>query len=275
MAKKKCPSCSSSKVWNYGKRKDGVPQFKCGSCKKQFTEKTGSAWARFRTPKEIIVAAMAIRFVGRASLRGGSFLLKLIYGCRRSNVAVFHWEKLLEPIFGKVHTSYRKRHGKTWRIDEVFVKMKGAKSEYSQSYVYVVSDQKGNILGVHVSDSRDSEAVERVLSKIQDPEAGSPKFVITDEHKSYPEPIKFNLPGAKHVRTGFELKRVQRRGKKYRFSVNPHERLNGDIRALLYGRRGFKSFESANRTMDMYRMQQVAAKQGRQDWFWNSILRVK
>lgn len=269
----KCPSCGCRNVWKSGRRHDGAPKFVCSKCKKQFTERTGSAWARFRTDKEAIVSAMAIRFVGRSSLRADKFLLNFVSGVKRSHVAIYKWEKRLEPIFGKVHTSYRKKCGRTWRIDEIFVKTKGLSGEYGFSYVYVVSDQKGNILATHVSDKRDSEAVERVLSKVNDKETKSPpKFAITDEHKIYPEPIKFNLPDTKHVRAGFEPKGVQRRKKKYRFSVNPHERLNGDIRAFLYGRRGFKNFESANRTMDMYRMQYNAAKQGRQEWFWNKLV---
>ena len=100
------------------------------------------------------------------------------------------------------------------------------------AYVYIVSDRKGNILAAHVSDERTSGAVEAVLSKVTDRETGKPDFVITDKHKSYPDPIKFNLPKAKHVKADFKPKRVQRHGKKYRFSVNPHERLNGDVRAF-------------------------------------------
>ncbi len=275
MEKPPCPECKSTKVWKAGKRKDGVPKFLCGKCGKWFTERTGSAWARFRTDKEAIVSAMAIRFVGRSSLRADKFLLNFISGVKRSHVAIYKWEKRLEPIFGKVHISYRKKCGRTWRIDEIFVKTKGSSGEYGFSYVYVISDQKGNILATHVSDKRDSEAVEAVLSKVADKEIRKPEFVITDKHKSYPEPIRFNLPEAKHVQAGFEPRRVQRRKKKYRFSVNPHERLNGDIQAFLYGRRGFKSFESANRTMDMYRMQHDAAKQGKQEWFWNGLLKVR
>lgn len=187
----KCPSCGCRNVWKSGRRHDGAPKFVCSRCNKQFTERTGSAWARFRTDRKAIVSAMAIRFVGRSSLRADKFLLNFISGVKRSHVAIYKWEKRLEPIFGRVHTSYRKKHGKTWRIDEIFVKTKGSSGEYGFSYVYVISDQKGNILATHVSDTRDSAAVERVLSKVDDKEAKSPpKFVITDRHKSYPEPRK-------------------------------------------------------------------------------------
>lgn len=272
---KKCPSCNSSKIWNYGKRKDGVPQFKCGACRRQFTDKTGSAWARFRTDGKSIVSALAIRFVGRSSLRAGKFLLDFALGVGRSHVSIYNWEKKFAPKFELVHSNYKKHYGKTWRIDEIFVKTKGAKSEFRNAYVYILSDQKGNILATHVSNERDAAAVETVIAKVKDAEAKEPDFVVTDEHKSCPEPIRFNLPGAKHVQTGFEPKRVQRHLKKYRFGVNPHERLNGDVRAFLYGRRGFKDFGAANRTMDMYRIQQVAKNQGKQEWFWNGLLGLK
>lgn len=52
---------------------------------------------------------------------------------------------------------------------------------------------------------------------------------ICCKHKAYLKTLAFNIPGATHVRTGIRGKTVLRRKRRHRFTINPHERLNGTI----------------------------------------------
>lgn len=226
-----------------------------------------------RFPKETVLATLALKFLGRVSYGSILVLLKVILGTTvGSKNTLWEWVVKCEKAFELVHKSYRKSYGRRdWHIDEIFCRVKGSTSKKGYAYILVVSDNKGNILGIHVSLDRDSEAVEKTLAKITDKETRSPKFFVTDDWKPYHEVIAFNFPTVKHVRTGIKPKRVQRKKKRYRFSVNQHERVNGDIKPWLYPMRGFKSLSSANSMANMFRINYTAGKQIGQEEFWRRL----
>src|SRR3989344_1946633 len=204
----------------------------------------------------IALGCMALKFIGHTSYRAILTLLSVFCGVRvGSTGTLWDWVRKCESAFELVHHSYRKSYGrKAWRMDEIFCRMKGNRSKKNCAYVYVASDNKNNILAMHVSLTRDSEAVERLLAKIGDREARAPPVVVTDKHKGYLETLAFNLPGAIHVRTGIRGKTIRLKKRRLRFTINPHERLNGTIQSWLRPMKGFKSLESANRMMNMYRI---------------------
>jgi len=206
-------------------------------------------------------------------------LLKILQGFDvRSTNTLWHWVKKCEDAFELVHKSYRKSYGRRdWRIDEIFCRCRGSTSKRGYAYIIVVSDNKSNILGVLVSTKRDTNAVERTLAKIVDKKARTPRFFVADKWKPYREAIGFNFPKTKLVQTSIRGKTVHWKRKKYRFTINPHEQLNGTIQSWVRpmkgirslrllglhpaGMIGFKSIESANRMMNMYRICHNAGRQ--------------
>lgn len=230
-----------------------------------------------RYPKEVILGCAALKFIGRASYANVLFLLSLFLGMRiGSKNTLWNWVLKCEAAFEMVHKSYQKSYGRRdWHIDEIFCRVKSSTSKKGYAYVIVVSDNKGNILGVTVGFDRDTESVEKTLARITDQETRSPKFFVTDDWKPYHEAIRFNFPKTKHVRTGIKPKRVQRKKKRYRFSVNQHERVNGDIQPWLYPMRGFKSLESANSMLNMFRIQYTGQKQIGREEFWGRLFQIR
>jgi len=226
-----------------------------------------------RFPKEAVLAALALKFLSKASYQSTRVLLRILLGVAvGSKNTLWGWVLKCEKAFELVHKSYKKSYGRReWRLDEIFCRVKGSTSKKGYAYILVVSDNRGNILGVHVDYERDTESVENAFAKIVDTETRSPKFFVTDKWMPYREAIRFNFPTVKHVPTGIKPKRVQRKKKKYCLSVNQHERVNGDIQPFLYPMRGFKSLSSANTTMNMFRIHYTAGKQIGHEEFWRRL----
>lgn len=226
-----------------------------------------------RFQKETVLATLALKFLGKVSYGCILVLLQVMLGVKVcSKNTLWEWIVKCEKVFDIVHKSYYKSYGRRdWRIDEIFCRVKGSTSRKGYAYMIVVSDNKGNILSIHVSYERDTESVEKAFAKIIDNETRSPKFFVTDDWKPYGEAIAFNFPNAKHVKTGMKPKLVQRKKKRYKFSVNQHERVNGDIQPWLYPMRGFKSLSSANALANMFRMHYTAGKQIGYKEFWKRI----
>jgi len=272
-----CPWCSSKQFVKNGRKAIEEQNYKCCSCERQFTARSGSFWAGMRFPKEAVLASLALKFLGKASYDCILVLLPLILGITvKSKNTLWEWVVKCEKAFEIVHKSYKKSYGRRdWHIDEIFCRVKGSTSKKGYAYILVVSDNKGNILGIHVSYDRDTESVEKAFAKIVDKETKSPKFFVSDDWKPYHEAIGFNFSTTKHVRTGIKPKRVQRKKKRYKFSVNQHERVNGDIQPWLYPMRGFKSLSSANTMANMFRMHYTAGKQIGYDEFWKRLGKIK
>ncbi len=268
-----CLWCGSKYFVKNGRKLTGLQNYKCRDCKRQFTARSGSFWAGMRYPREAVFATLALKFLGKASYGSILILLNLLLGLRvHSKNTIWHWVIKCETAFDIVHNSYKKSYGRRdWHLDEIFCRVKGSTSKKGYAYILVVSDNKGNILGTHVSFDRDTESVEQVFAKIVDKETRSPKFFVTDHWKPYHEAILFNFSKVKHVRTGIKPKRVQRKKKRYRFSVNQHERVNGDIQPWLYPMRGFKNLSSANKIMNMFRIHYTACKQIGHEEFWTRL----
>lgn len=246
-----------------GRKGNGLQNHKCSDCGRQFTALSASFWAGMRFPPKAVIGCMALKFIGHSSYLAILTLLAFFCGVHvGSTGTLWEWVKKCETAFEMVHHTYKKSYGrKAWRIDEIFCRLKGNISKKNCAYVYVVSDNKDNILAMHVSLTRDSAAVERLLAKIADKEARAPPAVVTDKHRGYLETLAFNLPGAVHVRTGIRGKTVRVKKKRRRFTINPHERLNGTIQSWLRPMKGFKTVESGNRMVNMYRICHTAGKQ--------------
>lgn len=268
-----CPQCGSKAFVKNGKKANGLQNYKCTVCERQFTSKSNSFWHGMRYQPRIILASVALKFLGKASYDNILVLLFLLIGIKvGSKNTLWEWTMKLEKAFDIVHKSYKKHYGRReWHIDEIFCRVKGSTSEKGYAYIIVVSDNKSNILAVNVSFDRDTESVERTLAKIKDKETRNPKFFVTDYWKPYHESIRFNFPKTKHVRTGIKPKRVQRKKKKYKFSVNIHERVNGNIQPWLYPMRGLKSLSSANTMLNMYRIHDTARRQIGSVEFWKRL----
>ena len=78
-----------------------------------------------------------------------------------THVSVYNWIKKFA-----LHLSGSKRSisfSNIWHIDEKFVKVRGSKDSFA--YLWVVIDDKNNIIAVHVSEERDMNGAKTILEK--------------------------------------------------------------------------------------------------------------
>ena len=133
-------------------------------------------------------------------------------------------------------------------MDELHVRLRGGKV-----YVYVVEDDRRNLLALELSWRRDREATARALRKARAEAGFTPDLVVSDGAPAYPPAIEEAVPGARHVVAQFKGTPVSHRGRRVTVSNNLLERLNGTLRGWVRTLRGFKSLAAGNRALTILR----------------------
>ena len=93
--------------------------------------------------------------------------------------------------------SRRRRVGRRWFVDEVFLFRKGEKR-----YLYRAVDEDGVIVDVLLRDHRDTASAEAFFRQAIERAGHMPKEVVTDHHQPYVKAVATTCPGAQHIRTG-------------------------------------------------------------------------
>ena len=73
-----------------------------------------------------------------------------------------------------------KRPGRTWHLDEVFVKIRG-----QQVYLWRAVDEHGQVLDILVQERRDTAAAERFFHRLLNQVGDAPEQIVTDKLASY------------------------------------------------------------------------------------------
>ena len=145
----------------------------------------------------------------------------------------------------------------SWRIDETYIKVKGV-----WKYLYRAVDSSGNTLDFMLSAKRDGKAAARFFRKVLKAQhTKTPRVITVDKNAAYPVAIDA-LKADETIEKETEL-----RQSKYLNNVVEQDHRN--IKRIVKPMMGFKSFNSARRTlsgieaMNMIRKGQVkGVKQG-------------
>lgn len=125
----------------------------------------------------------------------------------------------------------------SWRVDQTYVKVKGV-----SKYLYRAVDSAGNTLEFMLSAKRDNKAAKRFFRKaLKAKHTQSPRVVTRDKNAADPKAIE-TLKGDKTLRETTEL------GQK-KYLNNIIEQDHRAIKRLTNAGRGFKSFNTARRTL--------------------------
>jgi len=87
----RCPECECE-AWRNGFNGRSQQIFKCSACRKQFTETSGTEFARMRYSKEVIAYAMKLNKKYGLSCYMISKLMET-RGVKVSHVTVYKWTK--------------------------------------------------------------------------------------------------------------------------------------------------------------------------------------
>jgi putative transposase len=87
----------------------------------------------------------------------------------------------------------RPRAGDTWHLDEVFIKVNGARQ-----YLWRAVDQDGNVLDVLVQSKRNAKAAERFLRRLLKKQCRVPQVLVTGKLRGYGAAHRALMPSVEH-----------------------------------------------------------------------------
>jgi putative transposase len=191
-------------------------------------------------PKEIILHAVYVKLRFSLSYRDVEELLA-IRGVMVDHATIQRWVYKFTPLMEGTFRKRKKQVGKSWKMDETYIKVKR-----EWMYLYRAVDKEGNTVDFLLTRRRNKFAAHKFLLKAIK-QNGCPKLINIDQSGANKEAIRtFNKRC---------MKRIRIRQCKYL-----NNRVEGDHRFIKWrvqNMLGFKSFESAQRTLagiEMVRM---------------------
>lgn len=187
---------------------------------------------RHRFPREIIVYSVYLKLRFALSYRD----IKELMQHRQifvSHTTLNRWVLKFAPILNKEFRKVKKFVGKSWRLDETYLKVKG-----KWRYLYRAVDKQGNTIDFMLTKHRDKKAAKRFFQK-------------SVKHNGIP--LKVNIDGSKANAAGLrefnkeQMTGVDVRNCKYLNNIveSDHRFIKKITRPML----GFKSFRSAAKTI--------------------------
>lgn len=252
----------------------GAQRWKCAHCAHNVTERTFSVAYRHRFTADQIRGAVALLLMTNASTRTAELLMEMLTATAVSHMTLWRWIHKFKNRLELVSKRYRKvQAGVVWHVDEVFIHVRGSTSKKNCSYLVIVRDSHGTILGVSVGHSRDESLISRALRQARSNAKKKPAITVSDGWKAYPPSLAATFEKShardspKHVVAHFEPRRVQHRGRRYVLTNNPAERTNSSYREWEHGKRGFKSLATAQRAIEAWAAARNARCAGLEFWY--------
>lgn len=199
------------------------------------------------TDPKLIAAALDLWYRG-VSLRRVAEHLKMTYGIRRSNVAVYKWMmKYIQKLAKHLDAQVRPQLSGEFHTDEMFVKCKG---KIAYNFNTVDADTRF-LLASNVYANRDVADTRAHFRNVKTVAKKAPVVVATDGMQAYSEAFRKSFYTLKGPRVRHHRKVGIRTNGMNQARV---ERLHNSIRPRESVLRGFKKAESANILMTGYRI---------------------
>jgi transposase-like protein len=128
-------------------------------------------------PKEIILMAVRWYLAYPLSYRHVEELLKE-RGLATDHATINRWVIKYAPLLENESRKYKKNVGKSWRMDETYIKVKG-----NWVYYYRAVDKRNNTIDFYLSEKRDLQAAKAFLKK-------------AISHNGLPEKVNIDKSGA-------------------------------------------------------------------------------
>lgn len=196
-----------------------------------------------RHPLYIILAALNYYFCGNSTTRKVAYTLYMVHQVRISHVTISRWIKRFAPVFQQISSDFllsaKLCDSDEWHFDETYIKIQG-----ENYYLWIAIDSETRlVLDFHLSKTRNSNAAHILLSSCRNKFGQPSSAVVSDRYDAYLLPAKLFFPEADHIRVeSFED----------RISNNIIEAFNNQFKAWYRPKRGFNSYDSANRLIATY-----------------------
>ncbi|MBD1849141.1 IS6 family transposase [Cyanobacteria bacterium FACHB-502] len=158
-------------------------------------------------------------------------------GVEVDHSTINRWVLKYSPELDKRIRSHLKLTNDSWRVDETYIKVKGA-----WKYLYRAVDSQGNTLDFMLSAKRNGKAAARFFRKVlQGQHTQAPRVITVDTNAAYPVAMEV-LKGDETIDQETEL-----RQSKYLNNVIEQDHRN--IKRIVKPMMGFKTFNSTRRTL--------------------------
>ena len=183
-------------------------------------------------PKAVILQAVYFKFRFSLSYRDIEELLSA-RGVKVDHATIQRWVFKFSPLVEKTFRKRKKPVGNSWRMDETYIKVKG-----EWMYLYRAVDKQGNTIDFLLTKRRNTFAAHRFL-------------IRAIECNGMPMVINIDKSGAnkKAIRVYNKRKHSKIRIRQCKYLNNPVEQDHRFIKWRIQNMLGFKSFESAERTL--------------------------
>ncbi|WNN92346.1 IS6 family transposase [Gloeocapsopsis dulcis] len=158
-------------------------------------------------------------------------------GLEVDHSTINRWVLKYAPELDKRIRRHLKPTNDSWRVDETYIKVKDV-----WKYLYRAVDSEGNTLDFMLSAKRDGKAAARFFRKVlKGQHTQVPRVITVDKNAAYPVAVE-TLRGDEMID-----KETQLRQSKYLNNVveQDHRNIKRSVRPMM----GFKSFNSARRTL--------------------------
>jgi len=180
-------------------------------------------------------------------------------GLEICHTSIMRWLHQYSPEIDKRVRKYLKPTNDSWRTDETYIKIKG-----TWHYLYRAVDSNGNTIDFFLSEKRDKKAAKKFFRKaLSSTHNGVPRIITVDKNPSYEVAIpELIYNGDFSCKTKF-------RQTKYLNNIveQDHRRIKRIVSPML----GFKSFDTAERTISGIEIMQMIKKK-QVDFEYQSVL---
>jgi transposase-like protein len=209
------------------------------------TEQHPFKWRHFEA--EIIL--LCVRWYTRYALSYRDLEeMMLERGLHVDHTTIYRWVQQYAPEIEKRCRPHLKVTTDSWRVDETYVKIKGA-----WMYLYRAVDSQGNTLDFHLSPTRDTQAAKRFFSKVLGASHTiSPRVITVDKNAAYPRAFhELQAEGAIPASSAL---------RQSKYLNNLIEQDHRFIKRLVKPGMGFASLETARRTLQGYELMNMLRK---------------
>ena len=157
----------------------------------------------FRYPAEIISHCVWLYHRFPLSFREVQEMM-LARGVVVSHETIRQWCAKFGAAYAAGLRRRRPRVGDKWHLDEVFIKVNGARQ-----YLWQAVDQDGNVLDILVQSRRNAKAAKRFLAKLMKTQRRVPRVLVTDKLRSYAAAHRDLMSSVEHRQSNYLNNRAE------------------------------------------------------------------
>jgi putative transposase len=201
------------------------------------------SYQRHRFPSEIISHAVWLYHRFCLSFREVEELLTE-RGITVTYETIRQWCQKFGPDYARTLKKRQGRLGDRWHLDEVFISIQG-----ERQYLWRAVDQDGDTLDILVQRRRNKTAAERFIRRLLKGQGGEPRWLVTDQLRSYDAAHGTMMPTVEHLN--------------HVYANNRAEVSHQPTRQREYHMRGFSSSTHAQRFLTLHGLTQNLFRLGR------------